>query len=81
VCVCLCVVVKSHVLFFGEFSPLRKKKKKGGGCKSCKGFFFFEKLAQSHHILREKSLKSPDLDYSLLPKIQHLFQKTIYFPV
>jgi hypothetical protein len=26
-------------------------------------------------------LKSPDLDYSLLPKIQHLFQKTIYFPV
>jgi hypothetical protein len=67
-CVCVCFVVKSHVLFFGEFSPVRKGKKKGGGCKSCKGFFPFEKMAQSHHILSKKSLKSSGLDYSLLPK-------------
>jgi len=67
----VCVVVKSHVLFFGEFSPLRKgkkKEKKLGAANHAKVFFFFEKLAQSYQILRKKSLKSPDLDYSLLPK-------------
>jgi hypothetical protein len=80
----VCVVVKSHVLFVVNFlhveSP-KKKKFKGGGCKSCKGFFFFEKMAQSHHILRKKSLKSADFDYSLLPKYSTCSKKRFYFPV
>jgi hypothetical protein len=65
--------------FLVNFLHLERRRKKGGGCKSCKGFFFFEKLAQSHHILRKKSSKSPDLDYSLLPKYSTCSKKQSTF--
>jgi len=52
-----------------------------GAANHAKVFFFFEKMAKSHHILRKKSWKSADFDYSLLPKYSTCSKKKFYFPV